>query len=1006
MAKVYVSSTFVDLQEHREKIKLVLRRMGHEDVAMEYYVAENQRPVDRCLSDVAQCDLYVGIFAWRYGWIPEEGNPERLSITEMEFRQAEKHGKPCLIFLLSDEAPWPPKFIDSDRTRIEKLRNELSAKYATGTPFKTADDLGRLAAESIHHWEKEHGQASSRALIRELDLSVYFAALTKRYQRLDLDALTPPQKEEYLQLQLRSIFVEQNVRENPPPVELPKEIWEKLQRDKEIHPEDFPAGIAPDDVLRAREAYYEKPSRPVLDAFTDSRHQHSIVLGDPGSGKSTLARYVLLSLINDAGDEKLRGAFEGHLSLLIELRSYAGLYAENKCDTFLEFVEYLSKTEGWQLDKTLLDHYLKTDGRAVVIFDGLDEIFDPEDREQIARRIVGFSSDYPKARIIVTSRIIGYRRKILTDAGFVHFTLQDLDEQQIAMFVDRWYALALSDRPEEATARRERILRSFSESTSIRQLAGNPMLLTIMAIIGKNQELPRERWKLYDHAASVLIQHWDVSKHLKDSSIDAPFIGEEDKKELLRRLAFKMQGGVGGLAGNYIHHEQLQTEFEAYLKERYGQPPDRATTIARAMIEQFRERNFILSLYGANLYGFVHRAFLEYFCATAFTHKFEKTQEMTLDELKRNVYGMHWEDRSWHEVLRLICGMIDEKFAGEIIDFLTNEIGPQQSESDDVKPAWNLTLATQCLGELRNIGTVAEPARNLLKAICTYFEDVMTGSFSRGFFRGDLFTFLEESLAPSVEVIGSNWPHRDELAGRLRRLEVSGFPSNYAESFGTFVGSVGQGLDEVYQVILNFAVHEDAAYRILAPMSLAKGWHDDARTLSSLQDMALKDESYEVRRTAIWVLGEYFHHDAGLFPMLRDFVLNDASRYVRYLAVTILSKHFRDDPRTLPLIRDHAINDKESFVQQAAIRALTERFRDDERTFSLLRAYAIKHQPAGFYSEIEFVYMIAIEGIAKYWPSHPDTLPLLRQLAQPNSSSLPASRIKELADKLEGLRPA
>ena len=85
------------------------------------------------------------------------------------------------------------------------------------------------------------------------------------------------------------------------------------------------------------------------------------------------------------------------------------------------------------------------------------------------------------------------------------------------------------------------------------------------------------------------------------------------------------------MAGNYIHREGLQDEFESYLKERYSQTPDRAKVIAEAMIQQFRERNFILSLYGANLYGFVHRAFLEYFCASAFVRKFEKTKDLTLN---------------------------------------------------------------------------------------------------------------------------------------------------------------------------------------------------------------------------------------------------------------------------------------------------------------------------------------------------------------------------------------
>lgn len=40
MARIFVSSTFKDLEECRAKVRIVLRRMGHEDVAMEYFVAE------------------------------------------------------------------------------------------------------------------------------------------------------------------------------------------------------------------------------------------------------------------------------------------------------------------------------------------------------------------------------------------------------------------------------------------------------------------------------------------------------------------------------------------------------------------------------------------------------------------------------------------------------------------------------------------------------------------------------------------------------------------------------------------------------------------------------------------------------------------------------------------------------------------------------------------------------------------------------------------------------
>jgi hypothetical protein len=63
MARIYVSATYSDLKEHREKVYRVLRQLGHDAVAMEDYVATDQRPLARCLADVEACDLYVGIFA-------------------------------------------------------------------------------------------------------------------------------------------------------------------------------------------------------------------------------------------------------------------------------------------------------------------------------------------------------------------------------------------------------------------------------------------------------------------------------------------------------------------------------------------------------------------------------------------------------------------------------------------------------------------------------------------------------------------------------------------------------------------------------------------------------------------------------------------------------------------------------------------------------------------------------------------------------------------------------
>jgi energy-coupling factor transporter ATP-binding protein EcfA2 len=561
VARIYVSSTYSDLQEHRAKVYRVLRQLGHDVVAMEDYVAADERPVDRCLADVAECDLYLGIFAHRYGNIPERDNPDRRSVTELEYRHAEALAIPRLAFLLDVAAAWPPGGMDAftgegDRgARIHAFREELGRDRLTSF-FSTPDELAqKVSVAVIQHRAAGTVGVAIPGHVRALDLASYFKRLEQQYASLDLNALTPPKREEYLQILLRSVFVEQQVRAEPPPVELPKMTWELLRSRGELHGEDRFAGLGLEELYRAREVYQRKPARPVLDVLTERGNRLVMLLGDPGAGKSTLARYLTLALVEGAGDARLEAAFGQHLPLLVELRAYAGLRAQGRYDTFLGFLAYLGRTEGYGLSEQGLDDYLRHDGRAVVVFDGLDELFDPAERETVSRQIAGFATRYERARVIVTSRIIGYRRQILDGAGFSHYTLQDLDRPQIETFVRNWYDLVFYQRPEEAEPRRRRLAAAVENAQSIRELAGNPLLLTILAIIGKHQELPRERWKLYDHAAGVLVQHWDVNKHLADERIDADLIDEEDKKELLRRIALRMHDGRSGLGGHSLPAE-------------------------------------------------------------------------------------------------------------------------------------------------------------------------------------------------------------------------------------------------------------------------------------------------------------------------------------------------------------------------------------------------------------------------------------------------------------------
>jgi hypothetical protein len=160
MARIYVSSTYSDLRECRERVRSALRRLGHEDIAMEYYVAESRRPLEKCLADVSSCDLYIGILAWKYGHVPAGRDK---SMTELEFRKALEMQKPCLLFLLDDRADWPADQREVEAyPRIKSLRDEIRENFLTGF-FTGKEDLEARVIEAVVHWQHQKKTAQAQA---------------------------------------------------------------------------------------------------------------------------------------------------------------------------------------------------------------------------------------------------------------------------------------------------------------------------------------------------------------------------------------------------------------------------------------------------------------------------------------------------------------------------------------------------------------------------------------------------------------------------------------------------------------------------------------------------------------------------------------------------------------------------------------------------------------------------------------------------------------------------
>ncbi|WP_158501601.1 DUF4062 domain-containing protein [Vitiosangium sp. GDMCC 1.1324] len=95
-----VSSTVRDLAEHRDAVLQACLEVGVFPRMMEYLPASDAEAVSVSTEMVDQSELYIGVFAHRYGYVPPGGTR---SVTEMEYERAVQRGIPRLIFLMSDD---------------------------------------------------------------------------------------------------------------------------------------------------------------------------------------------------------------------------------------------------------------------------------------------------------------------------------------------------------------------------------------------------------------------------------------------------------------------------------------------------------------------------------------------------------------------------------------------------------------------------------------------------------------------------------------------------------------------------------------------------------------------------------------------------------------------------------------------------------------------------------------------------------------------------------------
>jgi hypothetical protein len=140
MKTVFVSSTYLDLQEHRKEVWDVLEEFDVNVRGMEQFGARSEEPLETCINEVEQSDVYVGIVGYRLGSVHEDRG---LSFTQMEYERARELELEILIYLIDEEAEIKAKHIDKGEKldKLESFKRTLRERHTVDT-FTTPSDIG------------------------------------------------------------------------------------------------------------------------------------------------------------------------------------------------------------------------------------------------------------------------------------------------------------------------------------------------------------------------------------------------------------------------------------------------------------------------------------------------------------------------------------------------------------------------------------------------------------------------------------------------------------------------------------------------------------------------------------------------------------------------------------------------------------------------------------------------------------------------------------------------
>ncbi len=325
---------------------------------------------------------------------------------------------------------------------------------------------------------------------------------------------------------------------------------------------------------------------------------HAVILGDPGAGKSTLLRWLERSTLSDAAP----------------LRRTPIRFAGRELATHLEQAPDLGLRQflvGRHSERfgELFAHELDL-GRVLLLIDGVDEVGDESLRHRVSAVITAFARDFPSVRMVVASRVVGYRVGQF-GSTFTEYTIAPLDLGRIAGAILAWERVGHAEVASmaELKATISARLADLQASQGARELASNPLLLTLLILLWRQgARLPTRRADLYAAAVETLLRDWPARR-------SGARLNSLRLMDLLGPIAtLAVSTNLGGL-----RELAVRDALSNWFAEASGYPPVEAASQADDVLRVVEEQTGILAEVGIaggeRVYDFLHRSFAEYLAA-------------------------------------------------------------------------------------------------------------------------------------------------------------------------------------------------------------------------------------------------------------------------------------------------------------------------------------------------------------------------------------------------------